>query len=85
LAGTVEPTPGFDGAPVRKVSVDAIRDEVKSRGFLEVKESGGLTPTARSTFHRVKADIIAAKTHIEAEGKFWKLARSLGTLVAGTP
>jgi hypothetical protein len=72
LSGNVGPSPGFDGKPVRKISVDALRDEVKSRGFLEMKETGGLTNTGRSTFHRAKSDLIAAGTHIEHESQFWK-------------
>ena len=43
LADGVSTSPGFDGAPVRKVSVNALREEVKTRGFLATKESGGLT------------------------------------------
>jgi AAA domain-containing protein len=73
LADKTKPSHGFDGNPVRKVSVDSIRDEVKSRGLLETKESGGLTDRARTTFARAKADLIASKSHVESEGFFWKL------------
>jgi len=74
LSSAVEPAPGFDGSPVRKVSVNALRDEVKSRGFLETNETGGITPRARVYFQRAKADVIAAKIYLEAEGNFWKLS-----------
>jgi hypothetical protein len=61
---------------VRKVPIDKLREEVKSRGFLETKDTGGLTDTARKIFQRAKTDLIDAKTHIEAEGQFWGLAVS---------
>ena len=43
LAESAATSPGLDGAPVLKVAVDRLRDELKSRGFLECKNSGGLT------------------------------------------
>jgi hypothetical protein len=46
---------------------------VKSRGFLQVNETGGLSNSGRSAFHRAKADIITAKSHIESEGLLWRL------------
>jgi hypothetical protein len=76
LSDAIETSGGFDGAPVRKVPIDKLREEVKSRGFLETKETGGLTDTARKIFQRAKTDLIDAKTHIEAEGQFWGLAAS---------
>jgi hypothetical protein len=63
---------GFDGKPVRKVSVDKIRDEVKSRGFLDTNERGHITNTARSNFARAKTGLIAAKKLIESEGLIWR-------------
>jgi hypothetical protein len=63
---------GLDGAPVRKVLVDKLRDEMKSRGFLEAKETGGLTETARSNFHRAKSDLLASVTLVERDGWIWR-------------
>jgi hypothetical protein len=69
-----EPTsPGFDGVPVRKVPVDAVRDAVRDRGFLDVKDTGGLTPGARKLFGRAKTDLIVKQTIIEADGRIWRL------------
>jgi hypothetical protein len=73
LADGVALSTGFDGKPVRKVKVDAIRDELKTRGLVETNESGGLTTRGRVTFHRAKTDLITAKTHIESEGLLWRL------------
>ncbi len=73
LSDSVEMMPGFDAAPVRKVKVDTLREAVKSRGFLELSESGALTPNARTIFHRAKTDLITSKRYIEADGMFWKL------------
>jgi hypothetical protein len=74
LADAVEKTPGFDGKPVLKVKVDALRDEVKSRGFLETDEKGALTGNARKHFYRAKTNLFASNRYIEAKGMFWKLA-----------
>ena len=76
LADGVEPSPGFDGALVRKVQVDKLRDEIKSRGFLETDDDDKLTSTARSNFRRAKTDLNAEKRFIEADKQFWRLSRS---------
>ena len=76
LADSVEPLPGFDGALVRKVHVDKLRDEIKSRGFLETDDDDKLTSTARSNFRRAKTDLIAEKRFIEADKQFWRLSKS---------
>ena len=74
FADAVERTPGFDGKPVKKVEINKLRDEVKSRGFLETDDNGELTPAARKHFQRAKTDLIESKRFIEADGKFWKFA-----------
>jgi hypothetical protein len=76
LAADVEPSPGLDGALVRKVPVDKLRDEIKSRGFLETDDDDKLTSTARSNFRRAKTDLIAEKRFIEADKQFWRLSKS---------
>ena len=63
---------GFDGKPVRKIEIDKLREEVKSRGFLET-ENGALTSAARKHFHRAKTDLIESQRYIEDRGMFWKL------------
>jgi AAA domain len=75
LADTADKTPGFDAKPVRKVETSKLRDEVKSRGFLEIDDDGNLTSAARQHFQRAKTDLIASKSFIEADGKFWKLEK----------
>jgi hypothetical protein len=53
LADYVEETsPGFDGAPVRKVKAKDIQDSVRDRGFIDVKETGGMEPTSKMMFLR---------------------------------
>jgi hypothetical protein len=74
LADAVEKTPGFDTQPVKKIEIDKLRDEVKRRGFLDTKDTGGLTGAARMLFLRTKTDLIAAGRYIENDGLFWKLA-----------
>jgi hypothetical protein len=75
LADSVEKRHGFDGAPVQKVSVEAIRNEVKNRGWLDQKETGGLTGAARMMFLRAKTDLVATGRYIEADGLFWKIRK----------
>lgn len=76
LADGVDASPGLDGALVRKVPVDKLRDEIKSRGFLEMDDDDKLTSTARSNFRRAKTELIAAKRFIEADKQFWRLFES---------
>ncbi|HEY1863615.1 MAG TPA: AAA family ATPase [Roseiarcus sp.] len=73
LADAVETSLGFGGESVKKVPVGKLRDEVKSRGFLEADDDGNLTSTARKHFQRAKTGLIASKRFIEADGKFWRL------------
>ena len=51
LADGIVESPGFDGKPVRKVKSDAIRDELKSRGFLLLDEKGHVAPYGRKQLH----------------------------------
>jgi hypothetical protein len=72
LADGSELSGGFDGASVRKVAVEALRAEVKSRGFLDANEKGQLTVTARSHFRRAKTALIDKGILIENEALIWK-------------
>jgi hypothetical protein len=73
LADAVETTSGFDGKPVRKVAINKLRDEVKSRGFFDLDEVGSITPLSRSHFRHAKTDLIDGRSFIEDAGFFWKL------------
>ena len=74
LADGVETTAGFNGASVRKVSVEKLRDELKTRGFLEVNDSGVITAAARKQFQRGKASLLSGLKPrlIERERLVWK-------------
>jgi hypothetical protein len=88
LLGAVERTPGLDsaGTLVKKVPIEAIRNEVIARGWLETKEkSGGMTGAARVLFHRAKTDLIDSGQYIEKDGLFWKLATNIVKLRADEP
>jgi hypothetical protein len=67
LASAVETTGG-----VRKVSVEALRDEVKSNGFLENKDTGGLTGASRMLFHRAKTGLITSDKFTEEDEMIWR-------------
>ena len=54
--------------------IDSLRDEVKTRGFLDVKETGGLTVGARPRLFKAKTDLYTSGRYIEKDGLFWKLA-----------
>ena len=74
LADGVSTTAGFNGAPVRKVSVEKLRDELKTRGFLEMNDSGVITVAARKQFQRAKAALLASPKPCLFEGErlIWK-------------
>ena len=72
LADGVAPSQGFDGAPVRKVSTDAVRDRLKSRGFLDTTEKGQLTATSRSHFRRAKSQLLDKGGFAEEGGLIWR-------------
>jgi RecA-family ATPase len=73
LSDGVDPSTGFAGETVRKVKVDALREAVRDRGFLDTKESGGVTDKGRQGFHRAKASLIAKRVLIESGGLVWRL------------
>lgn len=72
LADDVKMSADLTGKPVRKVAVDAIRDELKSRGYLEANDKGHVTPTGRTTLRRAKLDLLA-KQFVEADGLIWRI------------
>jgi hypothetical protein len=74
LADAVSPTPGFAGERVRKVSVDALRDEVRRRGFLETDEKDHLTATDRSQWRRAKTEILKSNKLVERDGLIWRIS-----------
>lgn len=76
LAVSAPKTPELDsaGALVKKVQVEAIRNEVKRYGWLEIHEkTGWVTGTARSQFSRAKTDLIASGKYIEKDELFWRI------------
>jgi hypothetical protein len=72
LADGITPTHGFDGKAVRKVNVDSLRDEVKSRGFLDTDQKGQITAASRKTWQRAKSTLLAEHKLIEDKGLIWK-------------
>jgi hypothetical protein len=74
LAESVAPSPGFDKKSVRKVKVDAIRDEIKNRGYLDTDEKGHVTATCRTNLRRAKAELLTKKIFAEEAGLVWRIA-----------
>jgi hypothetical protein len=72
LADDVTPTRGLDGKPARKVSVESLRNELKSAGFLETTDDGALTATGRSHFRRAKTQLLASSRLVERQGRIWR-------------
>jgi hypothetical protein len=64
---------GFDEWPVVKVDADAIREELKRRGFLDKSDDGSLSATGRSDLYRARADLLKAKTLVEDNGQIWRV------------
>jgi hypothetical protein len=77
LADGLPTSPGLDGALVRKLPVEKLRDELKSHGLLETNDTGGLTAAARKQFQRAKASLLSGSKPrlIEREGLIWKCRR----------
>ena len=71
LSAALAETPDENGEPVRKVKTDSLRNEVKSRGWLDTLETGGLTGAARMAFLRVKSELLAGGRYLEKDGWFW--------------
>jgi AAA domain len=71
LADGVTKTPGHDGKPVSKVSVDAIREEMARKGFLK-KDGDAVSSTGRSDFHRAKIEQINKGKLTEDDGLIWR-------------
>jgi hypothetical protein len=73
LAANVEQSAAPNGASVRKVSVDAIRDEVKSRGFFDLNTKGHITGSSRTSFRRSKVELTANGKFVELDGSIWRV------------
>jgi hypothetical protein len=63
---------GFDGKPVVKVDVNALRNELKNRGLLTMDGKGRIDAAARKAFGRAKASLIHRTKLVEADGFIWR-------------
>ncbi len=72
LADGIVKSHGLDGNPVAKVKVDAIRDELKSRGFLPLDDKGNIEAFGRKLFFRAKEELLKAAKLVESEGLIWR-------------
>ncbi|MGA2637427.1 AAA family ATPase [Methylocella sp.] len=72
LADGATPSHGLDFKPVRKVSADAIRDELKSRGFLELNDNRTIANRARKALSDAKTALLARTALVEADGMVWR-------------
>jgi hypothetical protein len=72
LAEGVAATPGFDGASVRRVSIDAIRHAMAGRGYLTL-EDGKLPGRERTAFQRAKEGLIRAGLFASDGDTLWSL------------
>jgi hypothetical protein len=73
LSDGIMRSPGFDGAPVRKVKVAAIRDELRERGFLPRDEKGNVSTAGRGAFFKAKAHWInTGGIMAEDKGLIWR-------------
>jgi hypothetical protein len=75
LADGVAASPGHDGKPVRKVKVDRIRDEMKSRGYLDVDDKQSVTGASRKQLWDAKKDLMASKILAEMGGLIWRIGK----------
>jgi RecA-family ATPase len=66
-------TEGFDGKTVIKVSVEALREELKKRGFLTLDDKGRIDAQSRTLFSRAKRALLR-EMFIELDGLIWRPA-----------
>jgi len=65
---------GHDFMPVKKLSLERVRDDLSSRGFLERDgPKNGLSVNERSKFNRSKKALFRAKTLTEKDGLIWRI------------
>jgi hypothetical protein len=73
LADDVTKTIGLDGnSTVRRVSVAAIRDDLKDSGFLDASETGAIERVSRNHFSRAKRALLRRGKFIEKKGQIWR-------------
>lgn len=73
LADAAPASHGFNGKSVRKVLVNAIRDELRDRGFLDMNDATQeITSTARSRLSRAKNELLSKKTLVESKRLIWR-------------
>jgi hypothetical protein len=70
-AGVAETTDG-DGVIVRKVALEAIREELKG-AFLELDEKGRVVAGDRKLFGRVREELIVAGVFAQEGGLLWRV------------
>jgi len=61
-----------DRSTVLKVSAEAVRDELKDRGFLDTDEKGAIERVSRGHFFRAKKSLLKRGTLIEKKGQIWR-------------
>jgi hypothetical protein len=72
LAHEVPDSQDFDGAIVRKVSVHALRYQLRRHGWLD-HEGGALTAAARKRFERAKEALLKSGNFTELDGEIWRV------------
>ena len=73
LSDGADTMPGFDGNPVRKAPVRRLREELCSRGMLEVDDDGNITAGGRKAFERAKKGLLDAGTLVEKDAMIWRI------------
>jgi hypothetical protein len=70
IADAIEPSSGLAGERVREVKVDAIRDELRRRGFVDVDDNGNVVGASRMA----PRPNSSTKTRlVEADGMIWRI------------
>jgi AAA domain len=72
LADSIEPSLGFDGKAVKKVTTDAIRAELHNRGFLDEDDRGNISQSSRDELRKAKKSLLAKGGFVESNKLFWR-------------
>jgi hypothetical protein len=74
LCDGIVPSRGFNGQPVRKIKAEALRDQVKTRGFLDIDEKGRIRGASREAYRRAKGKLLGSRPPklVEDGGLIWR-------------
>jgi hypothetical protein len=72
LADAAQTSGGFAGETVRKVPIDFVREDLRSRGILDTDDKDHLTSQSKMLFMRAKRELVASGVLVEKDKFIWR-------------